>query len=124
MPYDAVRSRTHRNGKQDLILFDGLTDARSIGAKASHQGSRLPSERPRISPDYSGKVPLSRGKINIPASETWGQPPQNEARLSEAVIRLNPGVNQEWEQQSPQGTECPKLQGRAVGFKRNRWVLD
>ncbi len=69
MPYDAVRSRTHRNGKQDLILFDGLTDARSIGAKASHQGSRLPSERPRISPDYSGKVPLSRGKINIPASQ-------------------------------------------------------
>lgn len=69
MPYDAVRSRTHRNGKQDLILFDGLTDARSIGAKASHQGSRLPSERPRISPDYSGKVPLSRGKINIPASD-------------------------------------------------------
>ncbi len=88
--------------------------------------TRGPASRPSVlgSPDLSGKVPLSRGKVNIPASETWGQPPQNEARLSEAVIRFNPGVNQEWEQQSPQGTECPKLQGRAVGFKRHRWVLD
>ena len=35
--------------------------SRRAGGPASH------SERPRISPDGSGKVPLSRGRINIPA---------------------------------------------------------
>ena len=34
--------------------------------QGSSQESRLPSERPRIFPDTSGKVPLLRGKINIP----------------------------------------------------------
>jgi hypothetical protein len=43
--------------------------ASGTGAKGSHQATRLSSERPRISPDYSGKVPLSRGKINIPGSQ-------------------------------------------------------
>lgn len=40
-----------------------------LKARASSQGFRLPSERPRIRPGSSGKVPLSRGKLNIPASE-------------------------------------------------------
>ena len=46
-----------------LVVPGGLArgQSRRAGGPASH------SERPRISPDGSGKVPLSRGKINISA---------------------------------------------------------
>ena len=75
MPYDAVRSQTHRKGRRDLLCLTGSpvrkAEALRIGAKASNQASRLPSERPRIFPNLSGKVPLWRGKINIPGSEDW-----------------------------------------------------
>ena len=75
MPYDAVRSQTHRKGRRDLLCLTGSpvrkAEALRIGAKASNQASRLPSERPRIFPNLSGKVPLWRGKINIPGSEVF-----------------------------------------------------
>ena len=66
----AARSLRHRNERRDLFCLTGSsvleqlleTVARRTEAKASNQVSCLPSERPRIFPDVSEKVPLSRRK--------------------------------------------------------------
>ena len=71
MPYDAVRSRTHRNGRQALTLFDGLTDARSsflrrlLEASGPKVLTRGPASRPSVlgsSPTGPGRCPSREGK--------------------------------------------------------------
>ena len=62
----------HRSRETGTDLSHGLTgDRLSAGAKSLRTGGPAShSERPRVIPDSSGKVPLLRGKINIPAFGT------------------------------------------------------
>jgi hypothetical protein len=64
-----------------------LNGASNTEAKGFFQGSRLPSERPRIFPDWSEKVPLSQGNINIAPKRRRRQPLNRSGTRSMVLLK-------------------------------------